>query len=250
MPSESIAGMAWIKGFIPFLQDMFRHWVGQMTGALSIVLGVFPVARPDFFSGAKGLLHNQWLWWSVSAIAFFIAARAAWDEQRKRAGNAEKQLEDAINKDRPEVFASLNFGPDPYSKTEEGERNYSFVTISNRGKSFAMHVRIDPIQIDSKLITFSELQIVNPSQNLEPSFMWAGNERDQKQWDAMIEVLRRVAEKKRDKEGRLQESTLEFDLRASWEDSRGNKFCSKSQVFYTYPEQKCRTRLGIISRVQ
>ncbi|HTW50032.1 MAG TPA: hypothetical protein VMD92_18890 [Acidobacteriaceae bacterium] len=87
--------VAWLSGFAEFFGDMLRHWVGKMTGFLSIVLGVSPVVWPEFFAGDQGIVHNRWLWWAAAAVSFFIASRLAWDEQRKHRQEAEREREKA-----------------------------------------------------------------------------------------------------------------------------------------------------------
>jgi hypothetical protein len=86
--------MAWFKGFKWFIEDMYRYWVGKLTATLSIILAVVPLIFPDFFSGEKGLVHTQWAWWAAAAVAFFIASRLAWDEQRAKRIKAENALSD------------------------------------------------------------------------------------------------------------------------------------------------------------
>jgi hypothetical protein len=86
--------MAWLREFAWFVRDMYRQWVGAMTASLSIVLAVAPLVFPAFFAGDKGLLRNQVTWWIASAIAFLIASRSAWGEERQKRIDLQKRWED------------------------------------------------------------------------------------------------------------------------------------------------------------
>jgi hypothetical protein len=84
--------MQWLREFGHFIGDMFHHWVGQMTGPLSIILAVAPVVTPHFFEGDAGLIHNRWIWWAAAALSFIVASRLAWDQQRHARLEVERQL--------------------------------------------------------------------------------------------------------------------------------------------------------------
>src|SRR5271166_2929807 len=84
--------MEWVRDFGGFIGDMFRHWVGKMTGLLSIALAIAPVVAPKFFEGSAGLIHNRWMWWASAAFSFVIASRLAWDQQRHARLEVEAQL--------------------------------------------------------------------------------------------------------------------------------------------------------------
>jgi len=86
--------MSWLREFAWFIRDMYRQWVGAMTASLSIILAVAPLVFPAFFAGDKGLLRNQVTWWVASAIAFLIASRSAWGEERKKRIGFQRQWED------------------------------------------------------------------------------------------------------------------------------------------------------------
>lgn len=85
--------MGWLQEFGSFIGDMFHHWVGKMTGLLSIILAAAPVAAPKFFEGDAGIIHNRWIWWGASAFSFIIASRLAWDQQRHGRLEAENRLQ-------------------------------------------------------------------------------------------------------------------------------------------------------------
>lgn len=84
--------MGWLQDSARFLGDMFHHWVGKMTGFLSVILALAPVIAPHFFEGHIGLIHNRGVWWIASALSFVIASRLAWDQQRGGRLEAETQL--------------------------------------------------------------------------------------------------------------------------------------------------------------
>ncbi len=84
--------MGWFRNFRSFFADMFHQWVGGVTGFLSIILGVFPLVFPVFFSGDRGFIHTQWAWWAASALAFLIAAYSAWGKQRTKRVEAENKV--------------------------------------------------------------------------------------------------------------------------------------------------------------
>ena len=86
--------MSWFRDFAWFIRDMYRQWVGAMTASLSIVLAVAPLAFPVFFAGDKGLLRNQVTWWIASAVAFLVASRSAWGEERKKRIDIERKWEE------------------------------------------------------------------------------------------------------------------------------------------------------------
>ena len=126
---------------------MYRHWVGKLTATLSIVLAVGPLIWPDYFTGGSGLIHTQWMWWIASAIAFFIAARVAWGEERRKRIAAEQKLEDS----RPKL--GIN------SHSVEGPREWAehrvpvTFTIQHLSGRVPISIRFDAVL--SKLGRFS-----------------------------------------------------------------------------------------------
>jgi hypothetical protein len=242
---ETIAYMA----FSRFCIAVWGHWEARFGTTFTVILAVVQYLALALVSPANVPTWVRdfppYLWLAIGAILFFWSCYEAWHDEYDGRRQAENRTEEVINSNRPEVFVSLDFGPHPYDQEHIGERTYAFVGVSNKGQTYAKNVRIDPVEIDGRTFTFAELQFVNPSQRLEPDFAWAGNEWSVKQWDAFIDVLRRIAEKRITAESPDFER-ITFPLKVSWEDSFGNKFCSSSEIEYIHPQQKCRTRHGPI----
>lgn len=121
----------WFSEIGPYLADMFRHTVGKLTGFLSIVLGIAPIAYPPFFAGDQGILHTRSIWWIAASIAFFLASMAAWSEQHAVLLAYQKELDDRQPKFELAI-ANLN----REYNAEKNETNYMLsVILLNRGAS-------------------------------------------------------------------------------------------------------------------
>jgi hypothetical protein len=131
--------MGWFRDFLLFFADMFRQWVGRLTGALSLILGVSPLVFPAFFSGDRGLIHTQWAWWIASALAFLVAAYSAWREEHKKRIAAEQKHED----NKPLLGLETHSVEGPKTWTEHPVP-VTF-TIQHIGGRVPTAIRFDPI---------------------------------------------------------------------------------------------------------
>jgi hypothetical protein len=139
--------MSWLSGFDEYTRDMFRDWVGKMTGVLSILLAIAPLVSPAFFSGDAGLWRTRWFWWGAAIVSFFIASRLAWDEQRRKRDEAEQKLAAAESKyfdERPQLdlVAWSVEGRDEWSKHQEPLH----LSIRTLGGRIARDIRFDRLE--------------------------------------------------------------------------------------------------------
>lgn len=75
-----------------FFSDMFRHWIGKMTGLMSILLSIAPLMFPDWFLGTQGILHQKSIYWIASAVCFLVASYSAWDEAKSKNDESKARL--------------------------------------------------------------------------------------------------------------------------------------------------------------
>lgn len=206
------------KNFKDFFDDIFRHAVGKLTGGLSIVLGVFPVAFPSFFIGDQGILHARWLWWAAAAISFLLAAKAAWSEKKLEVETLKRDLLVAINKDRPEVIAHFSM----FSQTPKPDADYDdMIEVQNRGGSDAWAIKIEPLVFRGGRVEFIDIGILGPN-NTRPIAHFITDEEGHHK--GAIETALKASPR----DGGL--SSL--PLLVSWTDSSGNRFSSSSVVGY------------------
>jgi hypothetical protein len=145
----------WLYAFGEFWHDMSRHWVGKMTGLLSVILAVVPLVIPTWFAGDMGLWLTRRLWWGGAAVSFFIASRLAWDEQRKK----RKELEDKIDILKPK----LGFSADPQG-----------FYLAHLGGEAARFIEIDPItNMAGSSVHFDPIDFIEMGNKLPPSYRLA-----------------------------------------------------------------------------
>jgi hypothetical protein len=161
----------------------------------------------------------------------------------------QEDLEKSINKDRPEVFALLDFGPNP--RFGDGYER-CWVSLKNGGPRDALRVEISPLHLDGKSFTFQRKPILKPGEIFVPNFEM--NSIAYKNWDDLYCALDRIIERRMSaiKDGRREPSatasTLEFALNVSWSDSSGNQFGSTTEATYEWGIKKCVTRPGPVIR--
>ena len=152
---------------------MFRHWVGKMTGLLSIVLAVMPLVDPGLFSGDSGLWRTRWLWWIAAAFSFFIASRLAWDEQRKKKLLAETELAHIEKKhfdERPQIGMEIHGREGPTAWISAYSHDVCVFTLSQISGRTAQSLRFDPIQSKGGrfVLTFDPVPFLDPSPRSTP----------------------------------------------------------------------------------
>jgi hypothetical protein len=212
-----------------FFADMFRHTVGQLTGGLSILLGIFPVISPSFFAGDQGLFHSRTLWWASAALAFLFAAKAAWSENYRELEKVKNELLVAINKDRPEVTASFNV----FSYTPKSETDYNhMVEITNRGGSDAWGIEIEAILFEGGTLDFINPGILGPKKSRPIVHIVIDQEGHHK---GTVET---ALKSKLNSKGRA-----DIHLYVSWKDSSGNYFSSVSQITYFSYDRSATTEI-------
>lgn len=174
-----------------------------------------------------------------------FGAFQAWNVEEDRRIQAEQDRDRALDHDRPEVFAGLEFGPGP----RDGEES---IYVHNRGLRDALNVQIHPITLIGKSeyegeeieitkeITFPKLSSIAKTEKYYPQFYLGGD-----LWDEMGELgkcLRSWCE-------RWGRQEISFDLHVDWTDTSGNQFTSSSQVNYSLQGRKCRTVFGQVKRM-
>lgn len=221
---------------------MLRHWVGKVTGGVSIITAVVPLAFPHFVSGDKAVLHSRIIFFFISALAFFLASLSAWQEKRDAFEKAKASLEDATDTNRPEVTAEFTMGPTNATYLHGGPQ----VKIVNRGHSDAWHTRIEAVQIGKHRVCFSCPPILEKDKSFEARCHI--DRMDVNVADALEILLRSQAldqcrEDIYEKKIEVSEERLkvQFDLQTSWADSRGNRFKSTGRVTYQYKTRMART---------
>lgn len=188
--------------------------------ALSIAIGVIEHYRQASLS---------WAWYATLlaapvVVAFFLAHR---DVQRRWV-KAEKEREEAVNKDRPEVFATLIFGPERTGGTAS-------IAIQNSGIRDARNVQIQPVAIENKRLTFPPILCLERDKGKQYPRMEVDGFNEFDKEGELRYLLRNWA-------GRGNKSALTFCIGVQWEDSSGNRFSSDSHVIYESAQEKCRTR--------
>jgi hypothetical protein len=145
----------WLLGFGPFFRDIFNNVVGVLTGVLSVLIAIMPVALPDFFSGNRGILHNRVMWWIAAALAYFIASRRAWDQQRAGRLAAEEKVASA----RPRLMVRM------LERTTETLDLivYHELTVYHMGGEPAQFIRVEPLHSYTRpprLVNFNQVDFL------------------------------------------------------------------------------------------
>jgi hypothetical protein len=225
--------------FAKFFKAMFSELGSGMSGALSV-----PFTIAALWSSS---VTQRWLYLCLAFVCVYVSAYRIWAGEHAERVKAERVRDEVLDKDRPEVFALLNFGPRAGNNGEETR-----VTLSNKGARCAQNVKTATVALESRTFSFSELQFLEAKQTLTPSFRWNSNEGH---WDSWIVILKNIVEKRLSnmRDGKMVPNEkgaeyLRFTLEASWSDSIGNQYTSSSEATYEYSVQKCRTRPGIVVR--
>jgi hypothetical protein len=233
----------WAESIGGFFRDMFRHWFGQMTGALSLITGGASLVLPSYFSGDRGILHSRVLFLIVSAVAFFFASLSAWSEKKDALVEAEKKLEDAIDMNRPEVTAEFTMGPTNVTYMDGGPR----VKLVNRGESDAWNTAIKPVVIWGHTVSFHCPSIIEKD---KPCYATCFiSDVDINSTNALERLLHKGVQEQLVKAAFYGEGTeipegsyqISFDLDVNWKDSRNNLFASLGKVTYLFASRTART---------
>jgi hypothetical protein len=158
------------------------------------------------------------------------------EEERRKALQRIEGLEaDTIDRERPEIFVTLIFGP--------GTDGIGSIGLQNCGTRDAINVQIHPIQIENKRLTFPAIARI-PRQEFPIYPQWRVNDVVSVEQEGELAFYLPVWCQK------LSIDRLEFTLSATWSDSRGNEFRSTSQAEYDCGQNKCRTKLGPVERIK
>ena len=215
-----------------FFGDMLRHWVGKMTGAMSLMLSVAPLIYPDWFAGSKGFFHQRAVYWLAGAVCLLVASFAAWSEKDQQLRAAQKELDIAVNKERPEVFA--HFGHCRLPKNDYSSTGLpDCVQVSNLGSRDAWDIRISSFSLQDVKVEFFDVQFLRANQNAAMLDCVEGFPRGNPK--SFKDVLA-IAEKSG------YHTTLA--LLVTWRDSGGNYFQSRSELTYFPLDQSCYTEIG------
>lgn len=173
------------------------------------------------------------LWVGSGIVLFMIGAFLAWHEEEKRRIKAEADRDEAINKDRPEVIATLIFGP--------GQSGVGSIGIENRGSKDAFNIQIQPVSTLSKNLTFSPIPILSASQGKVFPLMDVNGFDEFHDEGELQRLLRNWAV-------RQEQPTADITLTVQWNDASGHGFHSTCEAHYEVQKDKCRTVIGPICR--
>jgi len=205
-----------------FLRGLASKWWTLMSCAVFTALT---------FWQAHSNKSNEWLVHYLFFAAFVMGVFSAflfWLDERRGRLNCESDLEVAINKDRPEVFVTLIFGP--------GNSGVGSVGIRNHGVRDARNIQIEPISIEGKTLAFKPLLcLTNAQERVFMAMDINGVTFDEE--DALRYRLRDLADRSR-------RDSLEFEMKVQWSDSSGNAFSSASRAVYERRDERCRTVTG------
>ena len=203
-----------------FVADMFRHWVGKMTGFLSVILGVAPIAFPEWFAGFQGLLHEKSMYWLAAVVCYLVATFIAWKEKNSELESTRNELAIAVNKDRPEVIAHYGRTRLPKISVENTDLK-ECVQITNRGRSDAWNVQVTPFRVGEIKVDFFDVDFLAPDATA-----------------FMVDALDGVPEGEQRcfefvlSQGEMKQFHSETILVTTWNDSSGNRFRSRSRIWY------------------
>jgi hypothetical protein len=162
-------------------------------------------------------------------------ARQHCEEERSKALQRIEELEaDTIDRERPEIFLTLIFGP--------GRVGVGSIGIQNRGTRDALNVTLHPTQLEDKRLTFPEYACIPKRDSPEYPQIKVNGVTAIDTEEELAGFLRRWCQN-------WGKDKLHFTLTATWFDSRSNEFRSASKVTYDPREDKCRTVLGFIERI-
>ncbi len=155
----------------------------------------------------------------------------------------ERQLEESINKDRPEVFATLSFGP--------GRVGTGSIGLQNCGNRDARNVQIVPFSLsgvyqgraETKALAFPHFSHLPRRERPEYPLATINNIVDLDDDGQLAFFLSTWCD-------RWEKTGLEFEVSVQWFDSSGNQFVSTSQMSYSRGVHSCRTVTGFVKHVR
>lgn len=214
-----------------------------MTGGLSLITACTPLVLPQLFVGDKGLLFSRVLFLFVSTVAFFCASLSAWVEKKRALCKAQKELEDAIDKNRPEVTAEFTMGPTNATYMQGGPQ----VKLTNRGESDAWNTRVKSVVICGHTVSFHCPSIIERDKPCYANCFIS--DVDINSASALEHLLHKGVQEQLGKAVFHGEGTeisersykIIFDLEVEWKDSRNNSFASLGTVTYLYANRMART---------
>jgi hypothetical protein len=226
--------MEWFTDAGEFVRDMFRHWVGTVSGICSVLIVCFQLSAPSFFAGDRGLFHSRITFAGLCLFAFFLACLSAWREKKEAVNKAEEGMRAAIDINRPEVTAqfelltvSTYMGKGPQVK------------VINRGKSDAWQVQIAPVFLAGHKVEFLCPSILTRDAPEEALCLIGDMEPNSVNNLEHVLYLQALAQCRGDiYEGvgdpQPDSFTVKFPLQTTWRDSNGNPFSSEGEVTYRY----------------
>ena len=209
---------------------------------VSFVVGVYEHVK------GKALPGNVFI--GIAALTYLYGAFKAWKREEDIRIQAEKERDRALDHDRPEVFAGLEFGPGPND-------GVASVFVHNLGPRDALNVQIQPIILLSsrqregeeieinKEITFPNVSSIARNENSDPQKhylqMWLDGECYEEE-GMLGDLLSGWC-------SRWGNQEISIDLHVIWTDASGNQFTSSSKANYSHQQRKCRTMFGQVTRM-
>ena len=233
VPDESMAGM------VPqYLEAIWADLIARLCGFVSLaftLLGVYST----WLAGNSGVAHARWYFWAAAEATFIITNYRIWADERRSVNSAQLRAEEAMNKDRPEAFVTLSFGP--------GRVGAGSIGLQNCGIRDARNVQILPLHLngiyqgraETKKLTFPHLSYLPRKEHPDYPTLTINDVLDLETEGELAFFLSSWCD-------RWEKPGLEFELSVQWFDSSGNGFRSNSKVSYSRPEHKCRTVTGFV----
>lgn len=231
-----------------FASAVWGHWEARFGTTFAVALAVAQYLFLEFRDPNK---LPKWvkdfppsIWLAIGAVMLFWACYSAWHGERTELIRVEDERDDAINRDRPEVFAILSFGP----ARNEGIKS---IGIQNWGMRHAVNVQILPLTIpgkkdgkdETKNLTFPCFAKIEKKPTPDYPEIKINGWVDLDTEGQFGFFLQNWCD-------RWGTEGLDFELEVQWFDSSGNEFRSSSSVSYKRTETKCRTRVGRVKHIK
>jgi hypothetical protein len=217
--------------------QFIKHWWAYMSCAFWTLLGFWQL----FYNKSNKFLIGVYVSLAILSVILGIAT-TAYEQYRKRR-ESERQLEEAINKDRPEVFVTLSFGPDRAGTGSIG--------LQNCGIRDARNVQICPLLLrgfyqgkdETKELVFPHISSLPRRELPVYPLIRVNDMMDLDRHEELAFFLGTWCD-------RWEKTALEFELSVQWFDSSGNEFMSTSKMLYSRGEHRCRTSTGFVKHIR
>jgi hypothetical protein len=217
--------------------QFIKHWWAYMSCALWTFLAFWQL----FYGKSNRVLI--WIYLSLAVLSLILGIATTAYEQYLKRRECEQRLEEAINTNRPEVFATLSFGP--------GRVGTGSIGLQNCGNRDARNVQIIPFSLsgvnqgqeETKALAFPHFSHLPRRERPDYPAATINNMVDLDHDGQLAFFLSTWCD-------RWEQTALEFEVSVQWFDSSGNQFVSTSQMSYSRGEHTCRTVTGFVKHVR